>query len=196
MSGFITLHRKLIEWEWYTDTNTKVLFLHLLLTVNWEDKKWRGIEIKRGSIITSISHLSKQTNLSYQNVRTALNNLTLTNEVNRQSTNKYTLLTVVNYEKYQDKKIKLTNKQQSTNKQLTTTKQYNNIKSIYIPDFLEFKMYAISKSKNIDNEMLKLKYESWKVNGWKDGNNKPIKNWKSKLLNTIPFLTKKKTDRI
>lgn len=36
---------------------------------------------------------------------------------------------------------------------------------------------------------LKSKYASWVDNKWKDGHNKPIKNWKSKIRNTIPFLS-------
>ena len=35
---------------------------------------------------------------------------------------------------------------------------------------------------------LKSKFSSWEENNWKDGNNKPIKSWKSKIRNTIPFL--------
>lgn len=35
---------------------------------------------------------------------------------------------------------------------------------------------------------LKSKYKSWVENNWKDGHEKPIKNWKTKILNTIPFL--------
>jgi hypothetical protein len=35
---------------------------------------------------------------------------------------------------------------------------------------------------------LKSKFLSWVENDWKDGNNKPIKSWKSKIRNTIPFL--------
>jgi hypothetical protein len=35
---------------------------------------------------------------------------------------------------------------------------------------------------------LKSKFLSWEENNWKDGNNKPIKSWKSKIRNTIPFL--------
>ncbi len=57
-----------------------------------------------------------------------------------------------------------------------------------IPEFSEFKNYALENNKSIDINTLELKYKAWKENGWKDGNNKPIKNWKSKLLNTIPYL--------
>ena len=57
-----------------------------------------------------------------------------------------------------------------------------------MPEFLEFKEYAIKNKSNVNIEALRLKYEAWKVNGWKDGNGKPVKNWKTKLLNTLPFL--------
>ena len=39
---------------------------------------------------------------------------------------------------------------------------------------------------------MKLKYEAWVINDWKDGNGNPIKNWKVKLLNTIPYLNETK----
>ena len=56
------------------------------------------------------------------------------------------------------------------------------------PPFLEFENYALEKMPNVDTEKLKLKYEAWSVNSWKDGHGNQIKNWKSKLLNTLPFL--------
>jgi hypothetical protein len=57
-----------------------------------------------------------------------------------------------------------------------------------IPAYSDFKEYAYSKKKNLDPEALKLKYDSWVDNGWKNGNDKPIKNWKTTLLNTIPYI--------
>ncbi len=35
---------------------------------------------------------------------------------------------------------------------------------------------------------IRAKFEAWKESGWKDGNNKPIENWKTKLKNTMPYL--------
>ena len=60
-----------------------------------------------------------------------------------------------------------------------------------IPAFEEFKQYAISKKDDVDLNALNLKYESWKENGWKNGNGKKIKNWKSTLLNTLPYIKEK-----
>lgn len=62
-----------------------------------------------------------------------------------------------------------------------------------IPTLSEFGKYAIEKEPTLDKNSIKLKYDSWVENGWKDGNNKKIINWKSKLLNTIPYLTKSET---
>ena len=78
MEGWISLHRKMIDWEWYNEPNTIRLFLHCLLKANHQDKKWRGIDIKRGSFVTSYAKLADELELSIQNVRTALNNLKLT----------------------------------------------------------------------------------------------------------------------
>jgi len=124
MSGYISLHRKLLDWEWYNDNNTKILFIHCLLKANWEDKNWQGNLIKRGSFITSIETLSNELNLTFQNIRTSLSKLEKTNEIVKNSTNKNTLLTIVKYDDYQNLENKVTNEQQTNNKQLTTT---NNI---------------------------------------------------------------------
>ena len=101
MIGFIQLHRKLLEWEWYTDQKTFKLFLHCLLKANFKDKDWRGKTIKRGQFVTSISHLSSETGLSIKQVRTALENLESTGEVDKQTTNLNTWITILYYDKYQ-----------------------------------------------------------------------------------------------
>jgi hypothetical protein len=67
---------------------------------------------------------------------------------------------------------------------------------IKFPDFSEFLNYYnsdISKKFPIDEFVLKAKFDSWVEAGWKDGNGSKIKNWKTKLRNTVPFLAKKQS---
>lgn len=101
-NGFVKLHRSLLKWEWYDDLNTFKLFMHLLLTVNYYDRQWRGKTVKRGSRITSYAILAKETKLSIKSVRTAIKHLISTGEVAKVSNSEYTIITVNNYDKYQD----------------------------------------------------------------------------------------------
>lgn len=128
MEGWICLYKKLTNWEWYQDGNTCRLFIHLLLLANYEDKRWHGILIKRGQLITSSEHLAKDLNLSRQQIRTALNKLKSTNEITTQSTNKYTLVTIEKYEDYQRNDNESNQqKSQQDNNQITTTNNITNI---------------------------------------------------------------------
>lgn len=99
--GFVLVHRSLLKWEWYDDINTTRLFLHLLLTVNYEPQKWQGVMIERGQRVASFSKLSNETGLTIKQIRTALEHLKRTGEVSHTSTPKYGLFTVNNYDKYQ-----------------------------------------------------------------------------------------------
>lgn len=101
MEGWIKIHRKVLNWEWYDDINTKTLFFHLLLTANHQDKKWRGQIIKRGQKITSLEHLAKEVGLTIQQIRTSLNKLKSTSEITVKATNKFTLITIEKYSDYQ-----------------------------------------------------------------------------------------------
>ena len=70
------------------------------------------------------------TGLSVQNVRTSLNKLKSTHEITSKTTNKYTYITINNFNDYQETTNKLTNNQQTTNKQLTTTEEGKKDKNI------------------------------------------------------------------
>ena len=74
------------------------------------------------------------------------------------------------------------------NVNVNDTVNVNDINKKEIPAYSVFLEYALEKKPRVNQDDLKLKYSSWIENGWKDGNNKKIVNWKSKLLNTLPFL--------
>lgn len=135
MSRWIKLHTDMFEWEWYEDINVFRVFTHLLLKASYKNNRWMGIERKKGQLITGTHKLSSELGLGRQAIRTALEKLEKTGEITRKATNKYSLITIVNWAKYQanDKKQptsqpstnqQLTNEEPSTNHQLTTSIEY------------------------------------------------------------------------
>lgn len=125
-SGFIVLHRQLIEWEWYKRSSIKDVFIHLLLTANFTDGKFEGRIIKRGQLATSLPSLSSSLGLSVQQVRTALRHLSTTGEITDEASHGYRVITVSKYDEYQGLTGELTVKQQSTNSQTTGNQQATN----------------------------------------------------------------------
>ena len=102
MTGFIKAHRKMTEWEWYTDANVFRVFMHLLFTASYRRRSWRGIEINRGQCLTSSNKLAGDLNLSRQEVRTVLQKLQSTNEIKVRPTKQGTVITLCNYSRYND----------------------------------------------------------------------------------------------
>ena len=131
MAGFFKIDRRILEWEWYSDINVRLLWYHLLAIVNYKDLKWRGKVIRKGQLVTSYEILSVGSGLSVQQTRTALEKLKSTGEILINPTNKYTIITICKWGFYQNgedveqqsNNIQITNEQQSNNIQITTSKE-------------------------------------------------------------------------
>lgn len=102
MEGWIKLYRKLVDWEWYDEPNTKIVFIDLLLHANHKERKWRGETIEAGSLVTSIGAIAERNGLSTKQVRTAISHLEKTGEIAKKRANKNTTLIVLNYKRYQE----------------------------------------------------------------------------------------------
>lgn len=151
--GYILLHRKIIDWEWYKKPKTAHLFRHCLLKANYADKKWHDITIKRGQFVTSRSKLAFETGLSEQEVRTALKNLISTNDLTSEPSTQNTIITVVNYDLYQKnnqrtrRKITTTNKERYINKLIYLSQEEREILKNYL---LELNKNRKNKIDDID----------------------------------------------
>lgn len=135
MNGWIKLHRQMLEWEWYTDQNTKSLFLHLLLTANIvPQKRLLGYTLQPGQLITTLPRLAAETGLSVQQLRRALGNLESSGEITQTTTNKFRLITLEKWAFFQGETENATDKQQANNRQTTgvkkESKELNNIISM------------------------------------------------------------------
>lgn len=149
--GWVKIHRKITEWEWYQDKNTLLVFLHLLLVVNHSPKKWMGTIIEKGETTRSLPTLAQELKMSIQEIRTTIKKLKSTGEVTERQHGKFRLLKLKKYEKYQGENGKSTGRatanqqgnQQSINSQSTANKNEKNDKNKYIPEI------GISESKEI-----------------------------------------------
>jgi DNA-binding transcriptional MerR regulator len=185
MSGWIKIHRKFLDWEWFNKSEAVHLFVYLLLKANHKDSHWQGIEVKRGQFISSLGKISADTGISLQTIRTLLNKLEKTNEIEVKSTNKYSVVTLCKYECYQDEieptNKQLTNKQQSTNKQLTTNKndkKEKNEKEVILDRWIEYRKQIkkpikeatqetiLNKMQNFTEEQCKFVINNSIENGW------------------------------
>ena len=149
--GYIKIFRSLKSWEWYQDSNTKDVFLHLLLNAQWEDSRFRGHDIPKGSLVTGYTALSNQLGISIQSIRTAFKHLKSSGEITTKVTNKFTIVSIVNWEKYQGKEESV-NRQNNTqpNNLLTLNQQSTN---------------TIKENKNIRKKEENIYSENPSVNG-------------------------------
>ncbi len=123
--GWVKIHRSILDWQWWSDNNMLRLWLYLIITASVEDRKWRNITVKRGQLIVTRKELSETLGISEQSIRTCLSRLEESGEINRQITNKYTVITLCKFDTYQikEKPINQQINQQLTNNQPTTNQQ-------------------------------------------------------------------------
>lgn len=132
MEGWIKLHRKLIEWEWFDNSEMVHLLIYFLLKANHKANMWRGVELLPGQFISTLPDIKKDTGISVQSVRTCLDRLKSTGVITDRSTNKFRVITICNYESYQDSnndtnsQINMQNNIQLTDKQQTTNRHNKN----------------------------------------------------------------------
>lgn len=195
--GYIKIDRKILEWEWYTDVNTFRVFIHMILKANWKDAKFQGVEVPRGSFVSSYSTIASETCLSLRSVRTAITHLTLTGEVTVKRHAKFSVFTVKNYCLYQSSDTvnvtELTVKRQSNDtqndSQTTTIEEIKEVKKgrsnnnniCFVPPTVEdVRVYRDEKGyRNVDPERFVDFYSS---KGWMVGKNK-MKDWKAAVRN-------------
>lgn len=96
--GWIGINRDIINSSIYKDHGAMRVLLHLLLTVNYSAIEWQSITIDRGETVTSLKRLSEELGMSKNTLLKSLSTLESAGEVSKRTTNKYTLIRVINYD--------------------------------------------------------------------------------------------------
>lgn len=111
-AGFIVLHRKAMQsWLWQISDGDFKLAMTCLLMANWQSGKWfdgaKMVHVERGSFITSAEKLATRCGPGFtrKKVRGGLARLQAAEflKLGTQQGQKWTLVTIENYSKYQDK---------------------------------------------------------------------------------------------
>lgn len=131
MSGWIKLHRQLLEWEWQQDSHMVHLYIHMLLKANREPKRWKGVMVEAGQFIGSRDSLSFSTGISVRSIRTCLERLKECGLLTSKATNKYTIFTLVKWglhangegDSDQQTVQQVTSKRPANDQQTTTNKK-------------------------------------------------------------------------
>ena len=101
--GFIKIDRQILEWRYHDCYYAFTIWMHILLLANWTDGYFKGNPIKRGELVTSINNLMLVTGIKSDNtIRKWLKVFESEEMISLKSTNKYTHINIVNYDKFQD----------------------------------------------------------------------------------------------
>lgn len=103
--GYIKLHRSLLDHHLMTNQSYFLVFIQILLRCNHKDTNiiinGKKTLIKRGSFYTSFTKLSEQIGVNRSTIQRAINYLKSDTMIDTIKIGKGTLISCVNYEKYQ-----------------------------------------------------------------------------------------------
>jgi len=100
--GFIKIHRSMLDWEWYQDDRCVRLLLHLHLKANYLPGRWKGKDVEPGQVVTSTVALAEQLGWSRSALVRTLDRLKLAREVDTKADSKWTLVTLIKWDKFQN----------------------------------------------------------------------------------------------
>lgn len=126
-NGFVKLNRSIMNCEWFEDNNTLAVLVRLTLSAEWQDTTYKGVELKRGQLVTTIPKIAQSNQLTVQQTRTILDRLKSTGIITVKSTPKFSIITLNNVDCNSENNSQI-NRQSAENQQ--TEQQTNNIPTL------------------------------------------------------------------
>lgn len=185
-NGYIKLHRKMLEWEWYKHGATMRIFLHLLLIANWEESSWRGIKIHPGDVIRSDKNLAAELGLTIRQVKYSISVLRMSGELSSRMEHGTRIITVKNWGQYQNNVRAVSSKtssdlssdlslERTTVKEVKEVKKLRSVSADTPPTKTEVRDFCYENGyQNIDVDKF---YEYNEAKGWKIDWQKAVVLW-------------------
>lgn len=128
--GWICVHRQLVDNPIFKNDKLFRVFMYCILKASHTDHEQlvgdSVVSVKRGQLVTGRKALSSATGLSEQNIRTAVLKLEKMGILTSNPTNKFSIISIVNWDKYQQTNQQVTSNQPASNQQVTTNNNDNN----------------------------------------------------------------------
>ena len=101
MEGSISLPRGIAESSWGNNPIIFYVFVRLVMKANWKDDVWQGMLVHRGELVTSVHNFAHELRLTDNQVKHALRCLQNDKQISIKSTNRFSNITICNYDSYQ-----------------------------------------------------------------------------------------------
>ena len=96
--GFVKLSDDLQDWAWYGDNNTLLVYIRLLVGSVWRETEFKNVTLRRGQIATTLPKIAKENGITERQARTILERLKSTGKVSVETTSKFSIITLNNYD--------------------------------------------------------------------------------------------------
>lgn len=196
--GYIKLYRQIQDSTIWDDPYKLKLWLYCLLKASHTDTQImidnQVVKLKKGQFITGRVSLENDFNKGIT-PKKRISGLTLfrwlkvfenVQMLNIKKSNKYSIITVLNWDMYQNFEQQMNNSCTTDEQQMNTNKNSKNSKNINkedksfkIPSLEDISSYCKEINSTIDPQAF---YDFYTSNGWKVGKN-PMKNWKASVRN-------------
>ena len=189
--GWIKLPREILDDPIIKKPKLLQLYMYCYLRANHQESKIifndSIIKIERGSFITGRKKISMDLNIHETTIYNRLKSLRKLNYISIKPNSKFSILTIVNYDRYQSYELK--DEQQHGNKITTGKQQTNtdnndkndkNVKKFIPPTIEQVKEFVTGKGYN--EELAERVFEYYDLADWHDKNGNKVRNWKQKIL--------------
>lgn len=126
--GWIKLDRKLLDWEWYKNSNVTRVFIHLLLIANIEPTSYQGVLIDRGSCHVTAKELADALGLTERQIRSVIQSLIKSNTLSITRRSKFSIISILHYDDYQGNCQSLGKSKGKSKSKSNVNPSYNNKK--------------------------------------------------------------------